>query len=356
MTKWLFIIFFATLFIFPVYAQTCLTSSEEYAVETVVPSYSLTNLKKISVLSSVGYITNSQYAQDLVTIAKETSIPEGLSIRLQIPTKLNEVKTPHVKIFSTIGEYSIEEINLNSLGGWQILCSENSCSFEKDKKIITINEAGEETEITLEINEKLQPCSETCSGVCITTPSEPLCIDSKTKSEVEVILRYFKMAVKFEDLLDFYKTSNSNEIIFTDIIPEKSPYINWQEAMRQELVFLNSKEVIKVSREDIESIVSLTRRGQAGQNHRIVYAQENQSWTYYNKLPNAMLTSQKDCTSYEPIKKIQPFTANIIGVTKNPFYLVPLILFLVGLLALGILVIIATIIRKRMNQETLKEI
>ena len=134
----------------------------------------------------------------------------------------------------------------------------------------------------------------------------------------------------------------SDGITVLYIKPKINPFINWQEAMRQELVFLTSKNVINLDRDSVESISALANKGQSGQNYRIVLDPETNEWVYYDKTSSPALTSQRECKGYSEIKQnTAHITGNVTGIAKNPFYLVPLTIFFAGILALLLLAIIA---------------
>jgi len=339
------------LFIFMPYlssAISCLSSSEDYAVEAVIPDYNTINLRKISDYNDGVFYITTQYDVNLIGLIKETSFPDGLSVRLQIPTELTEIKKPYFKFISTIEGKKIIDIKTTFLAGWSILCSENTCVFSKEGKKLTLRQLPLEVEATVEISEELNSCSQGCGGVCIAVASDTKCIASKAKNDFNMVLRFAGVAQQFEELLESYQIAGSSEIILTDVNPSYNPYIDWQEAMRQELVYLDSKNIISIFREDIESIALLSKRGQAGQNQRIVYDFENDIWTYYNKISSPVLSTQRECVEYQRPKNLNtPITGNIIGLAKNPFYLIPLVILVAGLFAFIILILIARAITSR---------
>jgi hypothetical protein len=112
--------------------------------------------------------------------------------------------------------------------------------------------------------------------------------------------------------------------------------------MRQELVALVSKNAVSLSNSDIEQISQLAARGQAGQNYRIVYDSESDSWQYYDLLDNAILTDKRDCQAY----KIPSDDVRASPESTRIFYLVPLIITLAGVFLLGLLAVIAHIINR----------
>ncbi|MCH7568048.1 MAG: hypothetical protein IIA87_01370 [Nanoarchaeota archaeon] len=324
--------------------SSCLTSSEDYAAEVVLNSYNLFNLRKIVSSENNKFILPTQYDPKILTIIQETDFPQGLSVRLQIPTEATEIKKPHLKLVSASASGTLKENLLPSFtfNKWKISCQENECKLEKDEFIINIKKIANNQEVTLEINKELKQCSDSCSGICFSATIESKCLERKDKTAIDTILRYTNVSNNFEELLDSYRIIGSEEVIIQDIKPQISPYINWQEAMRQELVFLTANQVLELKRDEIESIVFLAKRGQAGQNYRIVYDFKNNSWIYYDKTSAPVLTSQRDCNTYSQIR-IEEKEGKI-----KTFYLVPLITLSAALILLLMLAIIAkTITSKR---------
>lgn len=321
---------------------SCLTSSEDYAIEVVVTNYNLFNLRKLAEKTSDGFVLQSQYNSDLLTILRETDFPQGLSLKLQIPTKFIEISDPHLKFASYSAKGKLRELNTNSFGFWRVSCTEGFCEFTKDYQKVSVKEIGQEQEVTVEINEALEKCYVGCSGACINTPTESKCIESKMKNEFDTILKYSGVTNEFTDLLDSYRIIGSEDITLLDLQPEINPYINWQEAMRQELVFITTQGVFELTRDDIESIVSLSKRGQAGQNYRIVYDFKNQTWVYYDKTSTAILTNQRDCREYSKIESVRPSPKKL-----TTFYTVPLIITGIALVFMLVLVVIAKAIRSK---------
>lgn len=326
----------------PVDAQSCLTSSEDFAVEVVVSDYDFNKLRKISERRSSGFVKAAEYDLSILAIMKETSNPSGLSIKLQVPTKIKEIEDPRIKITSTSSTGKMRDINIDSFGEWDISCSEDKCNFDKTDLKVDVKKIGDRQEVTLRINKKLEACSDSCSGICFDNLVESQCIDYKTKREFNNLLRYFTITRDFEDLFSSYRIEGSEFILLRDLEPQTNPYINWQEAIRQELVFLASRKIIDLTRSDIESIVSFSQKGQAGQNYRIVYEELSDEWKPYHQTTNAILTTSRDCTEYlsfsEEKNNFSP---------KSTFYLVPFITIMAGILILIVLVIIGrTITRK----------
>ena len=330
-------------------AQSCLTSSEDYAAEVVLTDYNLLNLRKITSESSGQFSKPAEYDPRLLALFEETSNPQGLSVKLQLPTKINEIKSPSTRILSTSSTGELKKLNIERFGAWQVSCTDEKCDFTQSNKKVSVNTAQQPQEVLVEINEELQTCTESCSGVCFSSAAGSRCIDSKTKNELDTLLKFFGISDEFEDLLASYRIPGSENIVILDIEPEIDPYINWQEAMRQELVVLTKNSVVNLQRDGIEAIASLSKRGQAGQNYRMVYDFRNSQWTYYDKTQGAILTSQRDCREYSSLEKIKlnPQVESVQEDINSLFYIVPTAILVLGTLFLIILVAIARSIRNK---------
>ena len=325
-------------------AISCLTSSEEYASEVVIQNYNLENLRKIVQPTNNEYIYSAQYDPKIITIIEETGIPEGLSIRLQIPTEIKEIREPRIKLVSQSSTGRIRKDLLDNFAGWDIFCSEDLCVLDRNDVVITIREVTGKQEVTVEIRDRLEECSDSCTGVCFSTTESSKCLDSKTRNDINILFRYANISNRFEDLLDSYKIVGSEEISITDIQPKINPYIDWQEAMRQELVFLTSRQVLNIKRDEIEKIAALSRNGQAGRNYRIVFDFEDSMWKYYDKIFEPLLTSKRDCKAYSSLE-----TKKVLDQDNQKilFYTIPLLILAAGLIFILILIIIAKSITAR---------
>jgi len=328
-------------------AASCLTSSEEYAVEVVVPNYDLSSAMLLAERIEGNYIKLSEYSpNNILVLLKETELPTGLSVRLQIPTEIKEVEEPYIKILSSSAKGQLPAQVAQVIAGWRASCGDQSCLFNKDNLALTATRTSG-PELTLEISRLLNTCSESCSGFCFSSTSTSRCLDNQIRSDLNNLLRITRLAANTEELFESYRIVGTENIIVLDILPTKGISVDWREAMRQELVALSSKNAILLSKTDIEDIAQLAKRGQAGQNYRIVYDAETDNWNYYNVLPDAILTDKRDCQAYrllaEDIKN-SPETANL-------FYLVPIIITIAGVLLLGLLAIIANLILRHNHRR-----
>ncbi len=319
--------------------QSCLTSSEDFAVEVVIPEYNINTLINYDKRVGNQYLSRSEYNPGVIAIVGETELPSGLSVRLQLPTITRDIKKPHLSLVS----YSSTGVPRKSVqpifNEWQIQCSSSQCIYDKD--LITISAPFDKrTGVTLEINQALANCSSSCTGTCFTATTESKCIDAYTKRDLEELLRYTNVTNALTDLFINYRMQGSEEISVPDITTSTNLVPDWQEALRQELVTLEKEKTINLAQKDIEDISSLAKQGQAGRNYRIVYDATIKSWTYYNEVESADLTPERDCTPYSV-----PESTNV-STPLPVYYLIPLLLVGICAIALVMLIIIARIINK----------
>ena len=328
-------------------AASCLTSSEEYSVEVVVPNYDFSSAMLLAERIDGNYIKPSEYnPNSILTILKETELPNGLSVRLQLPTEIKEIEEPYIKILSSSAKGQLPAQPAQVIAGWRASCGDQSCLFKKDNLALTVTRASD-PEVTIEISRLLNACSESCSGFCFSSTSTSRCLDNQVRSDVNNLLRITRLAANTEELFESYRIVGTENIVVLDILPTKSTSVDWREALKQELVALSSKNAISLASTDIEDISQLAKRGQAGQNYRIVYDVETDSWNYYNLLPDAILIDKRDCQAYRlPAEDIKnsPETANL-------FYLVPIIITIAGVLLLGLLAVIANLITRHNRRK-----
>lgn len=338
---------FVSLFI--MYALTtsltnaCITSSEEYSVETIIENYNLDKVKAVSQLIDGVYIRKAEYGSTLLTLFKETDFPKGLSVRLQRPTEIKEIVEPRIKITSNSATGTLRENLLNNFASWTISCTETICTFQKQKTTISITK--ENNEVSVEINEALQDCQNVCNGVCIDIAGGGKCIPSPQKRDIESVLRYANVSNTFEQLLENYRIAGTQEQYFIDIVPKTNTEINWQEAMKQELVFLKNNGIIQITDEDIKQISEISQEGQAGQNYRITLDNKDNSWKYYHKTTKPVLTFERDCRPYE-------LTSGVFSdLPINIFYLVPISIIIISILVVMILIVISRILKNNRKKS-----
>lgn len=328
--------------------NTCLTSSEEYAVEVVIPNSDLTHLINYDQRIGDRYFSRSEYNPNVIAIIGKTELPSGLSIRLQLPTITRQVSRPHISLVSYSTTGTQKKSLPDTFNGWQIKCDSNSCVYSKDQ--LSINAPFDKQEgLVLEINRALASCSSSCSGICFEATTESKCVDLNTRRDVEELMRYANLTNSFQDLFLNYRIQGSEEISVTDITSETNFVPDWQEAMRQELVALQKEKVILITRNDIEDIISLVKQGQSGQNYRIVYSSTLKGWTYYSQLESADLTLERDCNIYSiPRPSSDP--------QLSAYYLIPLLIIGLCTFGLALLIVIARIINPKVKKSKKKHL
>lgn len=328
-------------------AATCLTSSEDYAVEVVIPEYNIFEARRGAQMEPYGYAAQSVYNTELVTIFKEVKKPvAGLSIRLQIPTATEEVRKPRVKLTSTSQTGTLRERMVPTINGWTISCVSELCALQKDKVLITATSGSVAPEVSLEISEFLSSCSTGCSGSCFAVFSQSRCIPAHMKTDIQAILRYANISNSLDELFEEYRIVGSEDFVVTDIRPLTALSVSWPEALRQELVALEQRGAIDVTRDDIESIVAYAVQGQAGENYRII--NNNGTWTTYNRLPGVTLSEQRDCQAYP----VPDFSSKAL----NSFYLVPLIIVGIAVIAAIALIITGRLIASAQAKKLKKNL
>ncbi len=334
-------LFLASLFISNSGSQ-CITPTDEFAVEVVVPDYDVDNL-----VSSVDRYINLFYApsqedERIITLFQQTETPSGLSLRLQLPTDALTLTEPHYRIVSTSVE-TVKRPFIQYYLGWAVRCTEDGCSFTKGNKIIT--GSFREKEATLEINQALEPCSISCSGVCFTAARESLCINQTVVRDIEPLLRFTNISTNLSVFLESYRVVSVQGSSSITIVPAIDPDQNWPEALARELRYWNNQGVISLEDEDIQEITSLATLGQAGHNYRIV--QHEGEWVYYNQLPDAVLVDERDCR----IISLEEDAA-VSEQPTNLFYIIPTIL---GTTALVLFIVLIAIARTLSHQQKKKD-
>ena len=153
-------------------------------------------------------------------ILKESKVPEGLSVRLQVPTYVEEIKEPRLKIISSSIDGVFSPISSSHFRLWNVSCGDENCLFKRNDMSLQFRSFSDFQEVSIEFTKKLNSCTESCSGTCFFATTESKCVDDKTQRELETVLRLINISDSFESLLESYRISGSEEIIFQDIIPE----------------------------------------------------------------------------------------------------------------------------------------
>lgn len=328
-------------------AQTCLTSSEEFAAEVVIPNHNFARAQILGERVGSSAAFPSQYAHDaLLVLLSQSSVPKGMSVKVQRPTTVVEVERPYLRFVSYSLPGLVRTTNLVPLhAGWAIECQANECAFEKDFVRITASRSRPEQGVTFEITESLESCGVRCEGLCVTFSSESRCFSNEMKHNIDTILRYANITtIGLQEAFTTYRLVGTEGITLRDIAPKNYTAIDWEEAFREELVYLDAQGLIEVSKDDIEQIALLAREGQAGHNYRIVFDEAQQRWMYYDKTLDPVLSSERDCRAYD-----LPQQSLVVAPTApiDTFYLIPLIFTAVGIIVITVLIVIARVLTSR---------
>jgi len=357
-TKIITVILAALLFIItPTYA--CIKSSDDHATEVVInkpgTEYNLNKLinAKNVIFRENKYTFVSHYNDKILVIISEADGAvsgglTGISIKLQKPTILQREKVHTLDIISKSipGQIIPENTSPSSYQGWNIDCTEertvSECKFLKDEtSIITYTEEGR-YRAELKITGGIGPCSAQlqCSGYCVRSGGSSTCIDKERKDEIESILMHSGLIKSFSDLISAYSVVNNGPTSTDTLVEYYDEEINWEEAMGEELTWLKSRDIIRITNEDIKEISELAHVGAAGQNNRIVHAKNKQGvpeWIYYRNSIDPTLVLDKECTEYV----ISPGITG--GVTLEPvnsklYYIIPaaITVFLLLITALAV--------------------
>ncbi len=324
--------------------DACLTSSDEYAVEIVVPDYNLGEVAKLSQIVDRRYMSVSQYNPNLLVIAEESSSPQGLSVRLQLATEKHEIKRPYLKVFSAYSLGTLKGNIPSPFLGWRISCFGETCNFKGNDVSISARQLKDSGELTFEITKELAECTDLCTGGCLLLLKKNVCIDRQTQNDIDRVLKHANITEGASSLFSSYRVGNSEGIVIIDLIPSYNFLIDWREAMREELVFLRARNVIKMSNEKLEQAVVLAVRGHAGDAYRIVQDSNTGSWTYANRVPDIVVSTDRECKSYS-IR--QEPSAGLGDAKISFFYLVPLILGAVAVFLFLVLIIVANYLRRK---------
>jgi ribosomal protein S8 len=365
-----FLVVFSFLTVLSVYSVSavCLNSYDNYAAEVVLNKPEITyNVAILSTAQNImfqdnKYVLQSDYSPNLASILESQSgLTTGLSVRLQIPVKSEQETLPYFKFGTTITKGKLN-VSGDDYNGWEVSCIKGTpipqCEFTKGKTDIlaSLISSGRH-DITIETSEDLKNC-DNCDGVCLRT-SEPKCINKQLKDDVTDVLNHSGLISSFNELTSSYKILASGNRITENLEPLAKQDINWNEAMRQELVRLRGYNIISLSDEDVEQIANLSEEGKAGQNLRIVYGEDvndQKVWLYYKDTKFPILTKLVNCNEFP----LSSMPGGVLAFSKQKqqiptYYLVPIMITAFLLLLFIILIVIARLIDRRRNLRKRKK-
>jgi len=359
MNKKIFIVIFL-FFLLPL-TKACINPTDSFAAEVVLSKpktyYNLgLFLKARNFLYEEGkYIFQSEYNKNLAAILTEVSAPvcktNCLSVRLQTPLEEEEIKMPYFSIISSVsGGVKMSE-GITNYKGWDIIAGKNNFEFRKDQVSIIISSFKRRNDIIIEVNEKLGSCGG-CNGKCIYNPKGNKCIPKEIKESVEEVLKFSGLINRFSELFSSYRTVEAERTL-KDFNPVIKWDMDWEEAMRQEIVGLKRKGVINIEDKDIEEIARLAEKGKAGHNSRIVYSEEKERWVYYYDIESPVFVKEIRCEDF-PLSKIPKKTLDFKKITLSVYYLIPLLTAFFLALILAGLILIARIITKKRGKKNKK--
>lgn len=328
-------LFLASLFISNAGGQ-CLTSSDEFAVEVVIPDYDIVKLESLTDRNFNYYYSQAKADDKIIALFKETN--QGLSLRLQLPTDAVAIEDKGFRITSaSVGK--LKRPQIKEFIGWRIECSTTGCSFLKNNLMVESLFSGGEA--TIEIDDNLDACSEECSGKCFSVTSEQLCVDNAMQKDFDQILKFTNISADLDSFLASYRAQVLDKPVVYEMTPTFSPKESWQTIMRNELDYWRLNGVFNMSQEDIDYITSLSARGRA-ENYRIVYDAENEVWNYNDQLDNLDFTSDKDCRVFSIEERTVSDEQKV-----DLFYIIPIVLGLSALVLLVILIVVSRALDKR---------
>lgn len=324
----------------------CLTPSNEFAVEVVVSDYSLNELAHVMNRYVNLFYGASQQNSELITLISETRDPNGLSIRIQEPTELVSLKQPKYRFIVNVPGLTKSTYPGYYLS-WKVNCLFNNCVFSRDPNTVSVDKGREE--VVVEVNQEIEACSPSCDGVCFSTGEESLCIPRKMQKDFEQVLYFTNSSKNLSDFIARSRIVAAQGPAATDIRSINGIEYSFENALREELVYLKNNRVINLSDEDLREIVALAERGHAGHNYRIV--NDGERWTYYNRAEGSSLTSELDCRAFSLVEQ----DGVTSSTTKNLFYVIPAVLTVVAVILLVILNIIARALTSRQKSHRVEK-
>lgn len=336
------IIFFIFLGIFLTlnFAGACINSNDNYAAEVILPNqiadYNLAFINNAGNVQIVNnqYVFQSEFSNNISAILKE--VDKGISVRIQMPTKLADRKLPYFRIDSIISGKDVDESAV--INDWQIQCSGENCVYKQGNLTVTINLlSSKKYEVKVETSQNFENC-QNCDDTCIYDSGRSFCVYNSLTASLEFLLRRLELINSFDDLL-INKKVDSGISQFQDIVPISQENVNWPEALRQELYWLKSSNIISIKNSDIEAISKLANGGQAG-NKKIVWNRD--SWVYYDSTNSSVMQQECNTFSLVPTGAVTFEQIN----AGSLYYLVPL--FIIGLI---LIIFLSALLVARVRQS-----
>ncbi len=342
-------------------AASCVSSSDDYAIEAVLnkpeTEYNLNYLSnaKNVILREGRYTFLSHYSSNLMVIISEvdgsvSGGQAGLSVRLQMPTISSRENVHILNIISRSvkGRIIPGNVSQSSYNEWLIDCSDDravsECKFIRDGMNIRAYIDSGQYDVELEINEGVKSCEPGCDGYCVRSGGSSTCIDKEKKESIESMLKYSGLIDNFNELVGAYSIVRNGispvPTMKEDIAGEMNE-INWSEALEKELLWLKSRDIIRILNDDIAEISKLAVQGAAGQNDRIVYAKNKMGmagWIYYKDSIEPSLNFEKECSEFVISKGI---TGGVIfeDAGSGLYYVIPIAIVVIILLVFALIIV-----------------
>ncbi|HLD37390.1 MAG TPA: hypothetical protein VJA86_02280 [Candidatus Nanoarchaeia archaeon] len=341
----------------------CRLTAENYAVEVFLnKDYVEYNLGSMNSSDSVlkldnSYIFKSFYGNNLYTILSEQAAPGGsdaerfLSVKLQLPVKKEERNVSYLRITSF---KKFENADLSAeLRGWAKVCSKelDSCTFEKGKISITIEHAEDGFSGYIDfLDSDFYECSgsKDCSGECMYFMSQRACVPQFVIDEISSLVQSIGISNNFKDFTISRKTTTGSYTVY-ELVPEANGSIKWQDAMKDELSWLKSQDIIHITERDIAEIAILSEGGRVGAG-RVYYGINEASmlaWTYSNA-DESRIADESDCDEFYPAgsSKMTGLSIFSIKTSGRLYMLIPIIFIALIGAAIAVLFAIAKIMDK----------
>ncbi len=330
-------------------------SNDDYAVEavlnkpgTIYYSHNIDNIENLIIYNNK-YTSLSQYSQEIAAIFNQESSltsggSSGLSVRLQLPTKISEVEISFINFAALINNQEAFNLREDFYLGWKITCTNKKCNLDNQGTGVIITQISKnEYNILIESSKELVSSGKRC----FKRNNNELCLTNQLEKELSLVFEHIGFVSSFDKLLASYNIITLGSEMTSSLIPDTDLRPDWQEAMRQELVNLKRKNIISIPDKEIEEIAALTKQGNAGKNKRIIFNADLESYSYYYEIILPVLTQEINSEPFS-LPKIKP--ANWLN---NPYYFIPLIATIALIFVFIILATIARIIGKKKKQKRL---
>jgi hypothetical protein len=336
-------------------ALACIQSSDDYATEVLLnqpaAEYNLnflSNAKNV-IFRENKYTYLSHYNDKLLVIVSEVleseGVQPGLSVKIQMPT-ISEKENAHVLQLiskSVKGEIIAENVSSSSFEGWSVDCTNeriiSECKFLMDGTSMRAYLEGNDYNIELEISDSTQ-CDNSCSGYCVRSGGSSTCITAQKRASIESVLKNSGLIRDFNEFISAYSIVRNGPTPTTTLKADFQGEVDWRKAMKEELTWLKSQDIIRLLNDDIEKVSALAMQGASGHNNRIVYAKDKlgvPGWIYYKDSVDPLIIFDKECTEFVVSPGI---TGGVVFESGDSriYYLLPLFIIIISILVFALIV------------------